>query len=107
MTDKPNPADFSVDDKPGQYSVILRISGYMTRTITADSPEEAEEMAEAWADRIADDKEEAELDEVGDVDVDECRRATPMFRVIRGGRPMQVSRLVEGDRPRDPDHRGF
>ena len=37
ITDQPNPADFSVNDKPGQYEVRIRIEGEIRRTIKADS----------------------------------------------------------------------
>jgi hypothetical protein len=30
-----------------------------------------------------------------------------MYRVIRDGRNMQVSRLMEGDQPREPGEYGF
>ena len=107
MADQPNPADFSVNDKPCEYVVRIRIEGEVCRTIKADSLEEAEAQAERIADDIAEDRETAELDEVNDVAVDDCRRATPMFRVLRNGRKYQVSRLSPGDLPREPDERGF
>ena len=40
MTEQPNPADFSVNDKPGEYEVRIRIEGEIRRTIKADSLEE-------------------------------------------------------------------
>lgn len=107
MTDQPNPSDFSVDDKPGEYEVRIHIKGEIFRTIKANSLEDAEAQAEKIAYDIAEDRETAELDEVDDVEVSSCRRAAPMFRVTRDGRPYQVSRLAPGDTPREPDERGF
>ena len=107
MTDQPNPADFSVNDKPREYDVRIRIAGEMRMTIQADSLEEAEAQAEKIADDIAEDRETAELDEVDNVEVASCRRAQPMFRVMRDGKAYQVSHLAPGDLPREPDDRGF
>ncbi|MBW3243224.1 hypothetical protein KUV57_11005 [Epibacterium sp. DP7N7-1] len=107
MNNQPNPDDFSLNDKPREYEVRIRIEGEMRRTIKADSLEEAEDQAEKIADDIAEGREIAELHEVGDVAVDSCRRATPLFRVLRDGQPYQVSRLLPGDLPREPDERGF
>lgn len=107
MTDKPNPADFSVNDKPREYDVCIRVEGEIRRKVMADSKAEAEALAESLADDIAEDREVAELDEVDDIKVMSCRRATPLFRVTRDGRPYQVSRLSAGDLPREPDERGF
>lgn len=107
MTEQPNPADFSVNDKPREYEVRIRIEGEIRRTIKADSLEEAEAQAEKIADDIAEDRETAELDEVDDVNVEACRRVRPMFRVMRDGQALQVSHLKPGDLPREPDDRGF
>jgi len=107
MTDQPNPADFSVNDKPREYEVHIRIKGEMRRTIKADSLEEAKAQAEEIADDIAEDRETAEIDEVEDVEVASCHRARPMFRVMRDGKAYQVSHLEPGDLPRKPDDRGF
>lgn len=107
MTEQPNPADFSLNDKPREYEVRIRIEGEIRRTINADSLEEAEAQAEKIADDIAEDRETAELDEVDNVEVASCRRAQPMFRVMRDGNAYQVSHLAPGDLPREPDDRGF
>ena len=107
MTEQPNPADFSENDKPREYEVRIRIEGEIRRTIKADSLEEAEAQAEKIADDIAEDRETAELDEVDNVEVASCRRARPMFRVMRDGKVYQVSHLAPGDLPREPDDRGF
>lgn len=107
MTDQPNPADFSVNSRPGEYEIRIRVEGEIRRTIKAGSLEEAEAQAEKIADDIAEDREAAELDDVEDVEVASCSRARPMFRVMRDGKPFQVSRLNPGDLPREPDERGF
>lgn len=107
MTEQPNPADFSADDRRGEYEVRIYLEGYIKRTIKADSQEDAEAKAEALADDIAEDRETAELDEVDDIEVKSCRRPQPMFRVLRDGKAMQTTRLLAGDLPREPDARGF
>ena len=107
MTDQPNPDDFSVDEKPREYEIRIRVEGEIHRTIEADSQEQAEAMAGKIEDDIFEDKYGAEVDEIDDVRVVYCRRARPMFRVIRDGQKMQVSHLGAGDVPREPDERGF
>lgn len=107
MTDKPNPADFSVDGRLREYDVVIRIEGTMRTKIMADSLDEAETMAERLADDIAEDREPADIDDVDDVSVEDCRKSPPMFRVLRDGRACKVSRLAPGDLPREPDERGF
>lgn len=107
MTDKPNPADFSVDEKPGEYEITIRVEGEITRKIKADSLAHAKVMAEDMADKIAEGDEEAVIDDIFDVRVDRVRAAAKMFRVTRGGKAMQTSSLLPGDIPREPDERGF
>jgi hypothetical protein len=107
MDDKPNPADFSVDERPREYKISLRIEGEIVRTIKADSVEQAREIAEAMADKIADGQGEAELDEVYDVLVSDAYKTKPMYLVTRDGQAMKVTYLRPGDIPRQPDERGF
>ena len=107
MEDTPNPADFSVDEKPGEYRVIFKISGSMELTIKADDEAHASKLAEEFADRIAEGYEDFDFDDVDDVDVAHLRKSPPMYRVTQDGSKMQVSRLRPGDVPREPDERGF
>lgn len=107
MTDKPNPADFSVDERPREYDVVISIKGTMRTKIMAESLDEAKAMAEQFADDIAEDREPADIDDVDDVSVYFGRKIPPMFRVLRDGKPYKVSRLEPGDLPREPDERGF
>ena len=107
MTDKPNPADFSVDEKPGEYEITIRVEGEIKRAIKADSIEQAEAMAEDMADKIANGDDDAELDDIEDVRVQGVRRAPPMFRVMRDGFAVLTSHLRPGDLPREPNERGF
>lgn len=107
MTDHPNPADFSVDERPREYDVEIRIEGTMRKKIMADSLEEARDKAELLADAIAEDAEPADIDYVYDVSVEDCRKSPTMFRVLRDGRACKVSHLEPGDLPREPDERGF
>ena len=107
MTQAPNPSEFSVNEKLGEYIVVISISGEMRINIKAESQEEADAKAEEIADQLADDQMEAELDTVDDIEIQSVHRPLPMFRVTRDGKKMQVSRLMAGDLPRDPDERGF
>jgi hypothetical protein len=107
MNSKPNPADFSVFERPNEYRVTFRVAGEVTRTISADSEADAIRKAAEMADRIAEGEDDAELDEVFDVGRPDVRKTPPMFRVTRNGQAMQVSRLQAGDLPREPDERGF
>lgn len=104
QADKPNPSDFSVDEKPGEYSARFEARGEIEVTIRASSEAEAREMAEAMIDGG-----EIELaaDDMDEVRVIAVRRARPMYRVLCDGRKMQKSNLEPGDMPREPDERGF
>ena len=103
----PNPADFSVDERPREYRIELRVIGTMEITIEADSPVDAKRQAEELADRIAEGNGGAELDEVDDVAVDRVAKTSPRYRVIRNGTVSQVSHLRPGDTPREPTQDGF
>lgn len=107
MTSQPNPADFSVNDRPREYVVRINVEGVIRRTIKANSQEEADALAEKIGDDIAAERETVELDEVDEARVAYCGRAHPMYRVTRNGEKYQVSRLEPGDLPREPDERGF
>jgi hypothetical protein len=105
--EKPNPDNFSRAEYPGEFYAEIRVDGIMRVTIKAAAEDEALKQAEALADRIAGGEEEFEPDDVTDVDVWSVWARPPMFRVMRDGQKMQVSRLAPGDEPRDPDERGF
>lgn len=107
MTDKPNSSDFSVNEKPRDYEVTIGVSGSMRVTIQADSEDHAEKLAEELADKLAEGVLDVEFDDLDDVSVDHIRKKPPMYRVTRDGQKMQVSRILSGDLPRDPDERGF
>lgn len=104
---RPDPALFSVNERPREYEVDIEISGTMTLTVMADSEEDAQRQADEIADKIADDQHDINLNEVDDLRVGDARKTRPMYRVTRDGAKMQVSRLEIGDLPRDPDERGF
>lgn len=106
-TEKPNPADFSVDDRPREYRACISFEGEMVVTIMADSEGEAKQKAETIADEIAESVDAYELDEIDDVKVSYVWKSKPMYRVWSEGRKMQVSRLEPGMTPREPDERGF
>lgn len=107
MADKPNPADFSVNERPREYEVHIYVKGYVVQQIMADSIDEARAKAESMVDAFANGDDFPELDDVSDVRLDRVEKTRRMFRVTRDGKPMQVSHLTPGDLPREPDDRGF
>lgn len=102
----PNPADFSRDDKLGEYTAEIAVRGKISISIKAESREDAQRKAAAEVDRI--EKEGyVEIDDIQDIDLRHMSEDRPMYRVTREGKPMQVSHLEPGDLPREPDQRGF
>jgi hypothetical protein len=64
----PNPADFSRNDKPGEYTAKIEIRGFVSISIKADSQEDAQRQAEAELERI--DKEGyVEIDDIEESDL--------------------------------------
>ena len=98
----PNPADFSINDKPGEYTATIEVRGTISFHIKADSQEDAQRQAEAELERI-DNENYVEVDHVDEVDLRRVARDRAMYRVTREGKPMQVSHLQPGDLPREPD----
>ena len=47
------------------------------------------------------------IDAADAIDIGHIRKSPTMYRVIREGKNMQVSHLIDGDVPRPPDERGF
>ncbi len=95
---------FSVTGRYGEFYAVFRVEGEIRVQIKADSIEQARAKAREIADG---DDFGTELDEVIDVNIDYVYAARPMYRVTRDGSKMQVSRLEDGDIPREPDERGF
>ncbi|OJU66195.1 MAG: hypothetical protein BGO05_10130 [Rhizobiales bacterium 63-7] len=104
MTEAPNKADFSVNERAGEYRVPFVVTGSIETTINADSLEEARAKASAMTE---DEEFGLELDQADYVSVDYVSACRPMYRVTREGKAMQVSHLLPGDEPRQPDERGF
>lgn len=107
MTDqgtKPNPADFSVNEKEGEFNIMFTVTGTVRTTIQAADLAEARQKAREMAD--ADDF-DLDLDEADSVDVSHVYKSARMFRVTREGGKVQTSHLQPGDLPREPDERGF
>jgi hypothetical protein len=104
LTDEPNQAHFSVNENANKYTVRFHVVGSIDVEIEADNMEEARRKAEDMAD---DDDFGLELTDVTDVHFDDVHKVKPMYRVIRDGRMMQVSRLLPGDEPREPTRSGF
>lgn len=98
--EKPDPSAFSVNEKPNEYRVHCKVSGEVMITINAESPSEAHAKVEAM---IKDKPENFELLDPDEIEVAYVRKTPPMYRVMRDGQPMQVSRLEAGDLPREPD----
>lgn len=104
MSGAPDPQNFSVNERADEYEVVFRFSGELTQNIRATSPEEARQSADAF---IAAGDFDVMPEEIDDISVWFVRKCPPMYRVIRDGRAMQVSRLQSGDLPRQPDEHGF
>lgn len=103
----PNPADFSRNDKPGEYTAEITVRGTVSMSIKAESQEDAQRQAEAELERMEKDG-YVEIEDIEEIDLRRVSKDRPMFRVTREGKPMQVSHLQSGDLPRDPDPRyGF
>lgn len=102
----PNPADFSRNDKPGEYTAEIEVHGTISIRIKAESQEDAQRQAEAELEKMEDEG-YVEIDDIGRVDLQRVTKDRPMYRVTREGKPWQVSHLEAGDLPRDPDERGF
>jgi hypothetical protein len=95
---------FRKDTYPGEFEARFSVRGSVTRRIKAASAKEAEDAA--WA-MIEDEDDFLEVDEADDVRLDGIAPRTPMYLITRDGKSMRVSRLQEGDEPREPDERGF
>lgn len=107
MTEQaPDPAAFSKVEFPGVYKVEIKVTGTIYIEIEADSPEEAKAKAREAAEQVETD-DEAELDAITDARAVGVMRKSSLYRVLRNGHKMQVSRLSAGDEPREPDERGF
>ena len=104
MSIQKNINGFFENTKPDEYEARFSVSGEVRMNIKASSLEEAKKKAEAMLD---DEEFGIELDEVSDASVDYVWKTKPMFLVNRGGKKMQVSLLLSGDQPREPDERGF
>lgn len=104
MNDKPNPEDFSADERPGEYRVRFHVRGTIETTIDASSLEEARAKAEAM---VEDEDSCLELDSADDVDIAYVHREPKRYRMIRGGKKIQATWLEPGDLPREPDEHGF
>lgn len=103
----PNPADFSRNDKPDEYTAEFEVRGKISMSIKADSQEDAQRQAEAELEKMLDEG-YVEINDIDSADLRCVAKDRPMYRVTREGRPMQVSHLQAGDVPRDPDpERGF
>ena len=101
---KPNPSNFSVNERSREYTARVRVSGDIMLSIQADSLEDAKRQV---AEIIEDDDFGTEIDGVDDVSVDWVSKSPPMYRVLRDGDVIQTTSLRPGDTPREPNDRGF
>ena len=101
----PDPADFSVNEKKGEFEVVLYFTGTVRTTVSAADEEAARTQAAVLLKEYKD--EGVELDEIEAGRVERCRASRPMYLVTRDGGPMQVSHLQPGDLPRQPTASGF
>lgn len=98
----PNPADFSINEKPGEYTAVIEVRGTISISIKAESQADAQRLAEAELEKI--EKEGyVEIDNIDQLEIDRVTKDRPMYRVTRDGGSMQVSHLQPGDLPREPD----
>ena len=97
-------SQFIANEQPNKFDVRISVRGEINVEVEAASLEEAREKANAMA---GDEEFGHEIDEVTDVRVDSVRKAPTMYLVTRSGRQMQVSRLLPGDLPRQPNENGF
>ncbi len=97
---EPNPADFSVNERSNQYQVQFKVLGYVTDTIEADSEADARDKAQQMAHEGPDWG--VDLDKGAEITVAYIVKQPPLYRVLRGEQVMQVSRLLPGDKPREP-----
>lgn len=96
--------DFPPVDKPTEFDVTFSVEGTVHIRIQAET--EAEAIAEAQ--ELADDDEfGTELDDVTHVGKPRAWKAPTMYRVLRDGQSMQVSRTLDRDMPREADEHGF
>jgi hypothetical protein len=95
---------FIKDERPGEFEVRFSVRGEICLTINAESLEDAKAQAEAMTE---DEDFGTEVDTAEEVRVEHVRKSRPMYLVTRNGRPMRVSRLEDGDAPRQPTERGF
>lgn len=103
MTDiMPDASNFSRNDKPGEYTAEVTVSGKISISIKAESQEDAQRQAEVEVERM--EKEGfVEIDDIDEIDLRRVTKDRSMYRVTREGKRMQVSHLQAGDLPRDPD----
>lgn len=91
---------FIKDERPREYWARFRIEGEVQVMILAESLDEAIEKAGAM---LAEDGFGRQIDEVACSEVEHVWKGQPMYLVTRNGREMSVSRLQEGDIPREPN----
>lgn len=104
---KPNPADFSVNERKGEYFALVEVTGTFRFTCKAESVEDAQKQLDAEIANLEAEPFDVQLDDVEEISANPVRPEAPMFRVWEDGRKLQVSRLTEKHTPRQPDKRGF
>lgn len=100
----PDASAFATNERPDEYEARYTVTGEVRMTFKACSPEVAQAKADAM---LNDDEFGIELDEVLSARLERVQKSCKLYLVTRDGRPMQVSHLIEGDEPRQPDSHGF
>lgn len=104
---KPNPSDFSVNERKGEYFAYVEVTGRFRFTCKAESLEDAQKQLEAEIATFETEPFDIQLDEADEITATAVRSEAPMYRVWEDGQKLQVSRLTEKHTPRQPDERGF
>ncbi|MHA6684460.1 hypothetical protein [Mesorhizobium sp. A556] len=97
-------AAFLKNERPTEFEARFTVEGEVRVTIEAESLDEAKAKAAAM---VEDEEFGLELDEVTDASIGSVWKSPTMFLVLRDGKTMQVSRLIEGDQPREFTETGF
>lgn len=103
----PDPSQFSVNERSGEYFANVNVRGTFRLTVKADSIEEARKKVEAEIDNLELNPIDVQLDDIDEIEAPHVQSEPKMYRVWDGDKKMQVSRLTDTYTPREPDERGF
>lgn len=95
---------FITNERAGEFDAVFRVTGTIRTTIKAADLDEAKTKAEALTE---DEEFGQDIDDVEEVRIGHVSKSPTMYLVLRDGRKFQVSRIQDGDTPREPDENGF